>query len=71
MGNSTGKIDGIIYAPSAELLLHDSGGDTGGGIALITDLIVGTLVDQTATLSLQSYTQSTPGSPLTKVMLVE
>jgi hypothetical protein len=35
-------------------------------------LIVGTLKDQTATLNIQSYSQSNPSvSPLTKVTLVE
>ena len=32
-----------------QLDLHDSGGDKNGGLQLITDLIVGTLNDQTAT----------------------
>lgn len=70
-GSSSGLIDGIIYAPDAELVLDDSGGDTSGGLQLITDLIVNTLYDQTATLSIQSYSQTTPGSPLTKIALVE
>ena len=70
-GNSTGTIDGIIYAPNAQLFLHDSGGDKSGGIALITDLIVGTLYDQTATLNITSYSQSTGYSPAIKVALVE
>ena len=70
-GSSSGKIDGIIYAPNAELELHDSGGDKSGGLQLITDLIVGTLYDQTATLSIQSYSQTEGYSPLTKVALVE
>jgi Flp pilus assembly protein TadG len=71
-GNSSGTVDGIIYAPGANLFLHDSGGDHSGGLTLITDLIVGTLKDQTATLNIQSYSQSNPSvSPLTKVTLVE
>lgn len=70
-GSSSGLIEGIIYAPDAELILHDSGGDTSGGLQLITDLIVGTLYDQTATLSITSYSQTVPGSPLTKIALVE
>lgn len=70
-GNSSGTIDGIIYAPAAELELHDSGGDHSGGLTLITDLIVNTLFDKTATLNIQSYSQTTPGSPLTKIALVE
>lgn len=70
-GSSSGLIDGIIYAPKAEMELHDSGGDKNGGLQLITDLIVGTLYDQTATLGITSYSQTTPGSPLTSVALVE
>lgn len=72
MGNSTGTIDGIIYAPGAQLFLNDSGGDNKGGITLITDLIVGTMEDKTANLTIQSYSQSNSGTtPLTKVVLVE
>jgi hypothetical protein len=70
-GSASGKVQGIIYAPKAQLALHDSGGDKGGGLQLITDLIVGTLNDQTATLSLTSYSKTVPGSPLTSVALVE
>ena len=70
-GNSTGTIDGVIYAPTAQLFLHDSGGDKNGGIQLITDLIVGTLNDQTATLSITNYSTSVGNPPLTTVALVE
>jgi Flp pilus assembly protein TadG len=70
-GNAFGKIDGIIYAPTAQLFMNDSGGDKSSGITLITDLVVGTLEDKTATLNITSYSQSTSGSPLTKVVLVE
>jgi hypothetical protein len=70
-GDAFGTIDGIIYAPSAQLFLQDSGGDKSGGINLITDLIVGTLFDKTASLSITSFSQTTPGSPLTTVSLVE
>lgn len=70
-GDSTGTIDGIIYAPTAQLFLHDSGGDKSGGISLITDLIVGTLNDQTGTLSITNYSTTVGDSPLTKIALVE
>lgn len=80
-GSSSGSIDGIIYAPGAALVLHDSGGDkgggkkggggSGGGLQLITDLIVNTLEDQTATLGITSYSQTVPNSPLSRVALVE
>ena len=70
-GDASGAVTGIIYAPGAELYLQDSGGDKSGGLALTTDLIVNKLFDKTATLSLQSYTQSYNTSPLTRVALVE
>lgn len=70
-GNSTGSIDGIIYAPTAQLFLHDSGGDKSGGISLITDLIVGTLNDQTADLTITNYSATAGNAPLTKIALVE
>jgi Flp pilus assembly protein TadG len=70
-GNAFGIIDGIIYAPSAQLFMNDSGGDKSGGITLITDLVVGSLNDKTTTLNIKSYSQSTGGSPLTRVTLVE
>jgi hypothetical protein len=70
-GDASGLVDGIIYAPTAQLYLQDSGGDKSGGLTLITDLIVGSLFDKTATLTINSYSQSTSGSPLTRVTLVE
>jgi Flp pilus assembly protein TadG len=71
-GNTNGKLNGIIDTPGANLFLHDSGGDKGGGLQLITDLIVGTLDDQTATLTITSYSQSNPTlTPLKRVSLVE
>lgn len=70
-GHSNGTLKGIIHAPGAELYLHDSGGDKGGGLQLTTDLIIGTLNDKTATLSINSYSASNPNSPLKAVSLVE
>ncbi len=70
-GNASGSINGIIYAPSAQLYLQDSGGDKSGGLSLTTDLIVNELFDKTATLTITSYSQSTPTTPLTRVSLVE
>ncbi len=71
-GASYGTWDGIIYAPTAELYLQDSGGDHSGGVTLDTDLIVNTLFDKTATLTIHSYTtQFGNSSPLTAVALVE
>ena len=63
-GNATGTIDGIFYAPGANLYLHDSGGGS-SGLNLITDLLVKTLDDQTASLNITSYSQSTAGSSVT------
>ena len=69
-GNATGNLTGIIYAPAAELYLQDSGG--GLGITMTTDLIVNTLYDKTATLTINSYSQTYPTStPLNSITLVE
>jgi hypothetical protein len=71
-GNVTGSLTGIIYAPSAQLYLQDSGDDTSGGISLVSDLIVKTLVDKTATLTVNSYSAANPTTtPLRAVALVE
>jgi Flp pilus assembly protein TadG len=71
-GNATGTIKGILYMAGANLFLHDSGGGScPGALSLITDLIVGTLDDQTGSVCITSYSQTTPGSPLTTVKLVE
>ena len=42
-----------------------------GGISLTTDLIVGTLFDKTATLTINSYSLSHPTTPLKVITLVE
>lgn len=71
-GASYGTWNGIIYAPSAQLYLQDSGGDKNGGVTLTTDLIVKQLYDKTATLTIHSYTTAFGNSsPLTAVALVE
>ena len=70
-GSSFGTLTGIIWAPGAQLFLQDSGGDKNGGVTMVTDLIVNTMYDKTTTLNINSYTQATPTSPLTKVTLVE
>jgi Putative Flp pilus-assembly TadE/G-like len=71
-GNATGSITGILYAPSAQLYLQDSGGDSSGGISLTADLIVNELFDKTATLTINSYSQSHPSTtPLENITLVE
>ena len=69
-GDATGSLTGIIYAPAAELFLQDSGG--GAGITMTTDLIVNTLYDKTATLTINSYSQTYPTlTPLKSITLVE
>ena len=64
-GNASGFITGILYAPGAQLFLQDSGG--GAGLTLTTDLIVKTLFDKTATLTVTSYSQLNPNSTLLTV----
>lgn len=69
-GDATGSLIGIIYAPSAALYLQDSGG--GGGLSLTSDLVVDSLVDKTATLSVSSYSAAySSTTPLRSVALVE
>jgi hypothetical protein len=71
-GNATGTFTGIIYAPHAELYLQDSGGDKSGGVVLTTDLVVGTLYDKTATLTITDYSAQNPTTtPLRAASLVE
>jgi len=71
-GNASGSMTGIIYMPSAEFYMQDSGGDKSGGLVLITDMVVGELFDKTATLSITSYSIQHPTtSPLREVSLVE
>lgn len=72
LGNATGVITGIIYAPDSQLYLQDSGSGS-GGLSLTTDLIVNTLYDKTATLVIKSFTQTSGAnlSPLTHPVLVE
>ena len=75
MGNATGVLSGIIYAPGAELYIHDSGGDKNGGttstLALTTDIVTDTFNDQTGDLTIVSFTQTQSNSPLERVTLVE
>ncbi len=70
-GSSFGTLDGIIWAPGANLFLQDNGSKHSGGVNLTTDLIVNTLYDKASTLNITSYSQTTGTSPLSKVSLVE
>jgi hypothetical protein len=77
MGNATGVVDGIIYAPGAQLFIHDSGGDKSGGTStgttlnLTTDFVVNTFLDQTGNLTVLGYSQTQLVSPLNRVTLVQ
>ncbi len=71
-GDATGTITGIIYAPGAAMTLQDHGGSgKKGGLILTTDLIVNTLSDTAALITITSYSLTVPGSPLTTITLVE
>ena len=71
-GASGGTFTGIIDTPGANLYLHDSGGDTGGGLTINSDLVVATLDDQTATFTVNSYSATNQTTtPLKSVALVE
>lgn len=71
-GASGGTFTGIIDTPGANLFLHDSGGDSRGGLTINSDLVVGTLSDQTATFTVNSYSATNQTStPLKSVALVE
>lgn len=65
--SGSGVIDGLIYAPSATVYLHDNGGTVSA-----TGLIADTLDVCSSTLNITSYNKS-PGnaSPLNSVQLVE
>ena len=65
VGSSSGTYGGIIYAPTAEFFLQDSGGDKNGGVTLETNLIVGTLEDKTASMTITCYTCTEEGSVTT------
>jgi hypothetical protein len=68
-GSSSGSLTGIIYAPGAQLYLHDSGG---GGVSLYSDLIVSRLFDKAATVTINNYTPASAAyAPLKQVTLVE
>lgn len=72
LGNATGEMTGIIYAPDSQLYLQDSGSGT-NGLSLTTDLIVNTIYDKTATLVITSYINGAGAgiSPLTHPVLVQ
>jgi len=80
-GSASGTLSGIIYAPGAELWIHDSGSDGGSGgggggtttgtLAFTTDIVTYTFLDNTGNLTVKSFTQTQPDSPLDRVTLVQ
>lgn len=63
----SGLLDGMIYAPSAPVYLHDNGGGT-----TATGLIADTLDVCSSTFTISSYNKASGNaSPLNKVSLVE
>jgi hypothetical protein len=64
----SGTLDGLIYAPSAEVYLHDNGGSGVSATGLISD----TLNICSSSLTINSYNNA-PGnaSPLNSIQLVE
>lgn len=65
-GSSSTTIQGIVYAPSSHLFLQDQGAGT---TTIDTDLVVGTICDQSANITIGGY--SSGNSPITSVSLVE
>lgn len=61
-GNSGGTINGIIYAPGAELYLQDHA----GGLTITSDVIVKTIFNKASTLNVTSYTQLHPTTSVLK-----
>jgi hypothetical protein len=70
-GNAVGSVNGIIYAPSAQLYFQDSGGDVKGGTVFTSDIIVNSFMDKTSYVTINGCGASATGSLITKVSLVE
>jgi hypothetical protein len=64
-GSSTTTLNGVVYAPSAHMFLQDEGAT----MTLNTDLVIGTLCQQSADISIAGDLSGT--SPITRVALVE
>jgi hypothetical protein len=67
MGNSSGTFEGEIYAPYSDLVFQDSG----GGLNVVTDIVVNTMCNKTADLSVTSYAKSVGGGRFPRISLVE
>jgi Flp pilus assembly protein TadG len=65
-GSSSAAINGVIYAPDAEIYLQDSG----GGVTLTSDLVAKSINNKASTLTVTSYSK-TNGSVLSGVAIVE
>lgn len=63
-GSSTTDIEGIVYAPYAQLFTQDKG----AGAIFNTDLVIGNICSQSSTINVNGY--SPDYSPLTRVGLV-
>jgi len=70
LGNSTGNFYGIIYAPTSDLVFQDSGHDSKGP-DITTNIVVGTMCDQTADINITSYTQASGNGRFPRISLVE
>jgi hypothetical protein len=67
MGNSSGTFQGEIYAPYADLVFQDSG----GGLNVVTDVVVNTMCNKTAALTINSYAKNVGGGRFPRISLVE
>ncbi|HEU4982155.1 MAG TPA: pilus assembly protein TadG-related protein [Acidobacteriaceae bacterium] len=70
LGNSSGNFYGIIYAPTSDLVFQDSGSDSNGP-DITTNIVVGTMCDQTADINITSYTQASGNGRFPRISLVE
>ncbi len=64
-GSSNTTLNGVVYAPQAHMFLQDKGAT----MTLNTDLVIGTLCEQSATLTISGFTSG--NSPITRSALVE
>ena len=61
-GTASGAINGIIYAPGAQLFLHDNA----GSLNITSDLIVKSVYNKASTLTVTSYSQAHPSTSVLK-----
>lgn len=70
LGNSTGTFYGIIYAPTSDLVFQDSGHDSKGP-DITTNIVVGTMCDQTADINIKSFAPPSGNGRFPRISLVE